>query len=79
MYLLKQSGGKLLDMNVLSFKRDRVWWANSMEKIYDFWEEVKYYRSNDRTELLKRVSKKTNKRRVSESNPYEVEECLIMT
>jgi putative phage-type endonuclease len=60
-------------------KRDRVWWANSMEKIYDFWEEVKYYRSNDRTELLKRVSKKTNKRRVSESNPYEVEECLIMT
>ena len=60
-------------------KRDRVWWANSMEKIYDFWEEVKYYRSNDRTELLKRVENKTNKRRVSESNPYEVEECLIFT
>jgi len=62
-------------------KRDRVWWANSMEKIYDFWEEVKYYRNNDRTELIERVASKTknNKRKVSESNVYEIEECLIFT
>lgn len=62
-------------------KRDRLWWANNMEKIYDFWEEVKYYRNNDRTPLEQRIKdkKKNNKRKNNELNIDDLNTCLINT
>jgi putative phage-type endonuclease len=59
-------------------KRNREWWINNIEKIYNFWEEVKYYRNNDKTSLINRIKQKNNKRKSDFMNNIEnIDKCLI--
>ena len=52
-------------------KRDREWWAQTMEKIYQFSKEVEYYKKNG-VEMLKQ--------KISGNKPFDissVDECLL--
>ena len=52
-------------------KRDREWWAQTMEKIYQFSKEVEYYKANG-VEMLKQ--------KIDGNKPFDissVEECLL--
>ena len=52
-------------------KRDREWWAQTMEKIYQFNKEVEYYKANG-VEMLKQ--------KINGNKPFDissVDECLL--
>lgn len=52
-------------------KRDKEWWAQNMEKIYQFNKEVEYYKANG-VEMLKQ--------KINGNKPFDissVEECLL--
>ena len=52
-------------------KRDREWWAQTMEKIYQFNKEVEYYKKNG-VEMLKQ--------KIDGNKPFDissVDECLL--
>ena len=57
-------------------KRDREWWAQTMEKIYAFSKEVEYYKKNG-VEILKQ---KINGNKPRGNKPFDissVDECLL--
>jgi putative phage-type endonuclease len=57
-------------------KRDREWWAQTMEKIYQFSKEVEYYKANG-VEMLKQ---KMNGNKPYGNKPFDissVDECLL--
>ena len=57
-------------------KRDREWWAQTMEKIYLFSKEVEYYKANG-VEMLKQ---KINGNKPRGNKPFDissVDECLL--
>jgi len=54
-------------------KRDREWWCVAMEKIYQFHNEVEYYKTNGVEELKELIKNKGNKR----VDISKIEECLL--
>lgn len=60
-------------------KRDRLWWSDVMEEIYNFWEEVKYYKSNDKSELIERVNNKKKRKINNNKVNIQLDKCLIIT
>jgi len=53
-------------------KRDREWWNETMEKIFIFWKEVKYYKKHSNKRKLLIEKKSGDKNDIS-----KVEECLL--
>lgn len=58
-------------------KRDRLWWNKNIEKIYNFWEEVKFYRNNDKTTLIDKINENKKNKRKSNEIVNNFDECLI--
>ena len=59
-------------------KRDRNWWLRTMEEIQKFWEEVEYYKINDKTDIINRIN--NSKKRKFKKEPDEIittDKCLL--
>ena len=55
-------------------KRDKIFWNNTMPEIIKFWEDVEYYKTNDKTPLLQSIEQKKYKKNVTF---VDVKECMI--
>ena len=55
-------------------KRDKMFWSNTMPEIIKFWEDVEYYKTNDKTPLLQSIEQKKYKKNVTF---VDVKECMI--
>jgi len=55
-------------------KRDKMFWSNTMPEIIKFWEDVEYYKTNDKTPLLQSIEQKKYKKNVT---IVDVKECMI--
>lgn len=59
-------------------KRNRNWWLKTMEEIHKFWEEVEYYKNNDKSEIINRIN--NNKKRKFKKEPDNIistDKCLL--